>query len=82
MAFPVPAGAANALADRILKELRNDSRIDDQAEPAVRVSKVVDVANPAAPILELTVSARAKPSEAEAVKQCVLDHASALLAAA
>ncbi|WP_342729976.1 hypothetical protein [Bradyrhizobium sp. B117] len=69
------------LADRILQELRNDSRIDDQAAPAVSVTKVLDVANPAAPILELTVSARAKPSEADAVKQCVLDHASALLAA-
>jgi small conductance mechanosensitive channel len=44
--------------------------------------RVLDVANPASPILELTVSAKAKPSEADAVKQCVLDHASALLAAA
>ncbi|MCA1414045.1 mechanosensitive ion channel [Bradyrhizobium sp. NBAIM20] len=82
VAFPVPAGAANTLADRILKELRNDSRIDDHAAPAVSVTKVLDVANPAAPILELTVSAKAKPSEAGAVKQCVLDHASALLATA
>jgi small conductance mechanosensitive channel len=82
VAFPVPAGAANTLADRILKELRNDSRIDDHAQPVVSVTKVLDVANPAAPILELTVSAKAKPSQADAVKQCVLDHASALLAAA
>lgn len=82
VAFPVPASAANTLADRILEELRNDSRIDVQAQPAVSVTKVLDVANPASPILELTVSAKAKPSEADAVKQCVLDHASALLAAA
>jgi len=82
VAFPVPAGAANTLADRILRELRNDSRIDDQAQPTVTVTKVLDVGNPAAPILELTVSAKAKPSEVGAVKQCVLDHASALLAAA
>ncbi|SFP85126.1 small conductance mechanosensitive channel [Bradyrhizobium sp. Ghvi] len=82
VAFPVPAGAANTLADKILGELRHDSRIDDQAKPAVFVTKVLDVANPASPILELTVSARAKPSEADAVRQCVLDHASALLATA
>lgn len=82
VAFPVPASAANTLADRILEELRNDSRIDVQAQPAVSVTKVLDVANPASPILELTVSAKAKPSEADAVKQYVLDHASALLAAA
>jgi small conductance mechanosensitive channel len=82
VAFPVPAGSANTLADRILEELRKDSRIDDRAEPAVSVTRVLDVANPASPILELTVSAKAKPSDADAVKQCVLDHASALLAAA
>ncbi|WP_454647708.1 hypothetical protein [Bradyrhizobium liaoningense] len=81
MAFPVPAGAASALADRILTELRNDSRMDDQAVPAVNISRVVDVANLASPIVELTVSAKAKPSQADAVRQCVLDHASALLAA-
>ncbi|WP_375160299.1 mechanosensitive ion channel family protein [Bradyrhizobium sp. RDT46] len=80
--FPVPAGAANTLADRILEQLRNDSRIDDHSQPAVTVTKVLDVANPATPILELTVSAKAKPSQADAVKQCVLDRASALLAAA
>ena len=82
MVFPVPAGAANTLADRTLEELRSDSRIDDHAQPAVTVTKVLDVANPATPILELTVSAKAKPSQADAVKQCVLDRASALLAAA
>ncbi|WGD48639.1 mechanosensitive ion channel [Bradyrhizobium sp. CB1650] len=79
--FPVRAGAANTLADRILKELREDSRIDDRAKPAVHVSKVIDVANPTAPVVELTVSATVKPSDADAIKQRVLDHASALLAA-
>jgi small conductance mechanosensitive channel len=37
---------------------------------------------PAAPVVELTVSAKVNPSDAAAVKQRVLDHASALLAAA
>lgn len=82
VAFPVPAAAASALAERILAELRSDSRLDDRAQPAVAVTNVLDVANPATPILELTVSARAKPAQADAVRQCVLDHASALLAAA
>ncbi|UPK31573.1 mechanosensitive ion channel [Bradyrhizobium sp. 186] len=80
--FPARAGEANALADHILKELREDPRIDDRTEPAVRVSKVIDAANPAAPVVELTVSAKVKPLDADAVRQRVLDHASALLAAA
>ncbi len=33
-------------------------------------------------VVELTVSAKVAPSDADAVKQRVLDHASALLAAA
>jgi small conductance mechanosensitive channel len=77
-----PGGRGHTLADRTLEELRSDSRIDDHSQPAVTVTKVLDVANPATPILELTVSAKAKPSQADAVKQCVLDRASALLAAA
>ncbi|OKO84707.1 small-conductance mechanosensitive channel [Bradyrhizobium sp. NAS80.1] len=77
--FPVRAGSANALADQILKELREDPRIEERTAPSV-VSKVI-AADPAAPLVELTVSAKVKPSDADAVKQRVLDHASALLAA-
>jgi small conductance mechanosensitive channel len=80
--FPVRAGSANVLAGQILKELRDDPRIDDQAAPSVNVSKVIDAADPTAPVVELTVGAKVKPSDADAVKQRVLDHASALLAAA
>jgi small conductance mechanosensitive channel len=46
------------------------------------VSRVIDAADPAAPVVELTVSAKVNPSDAAAVKQRVLDHESALLAAA
>ncbi|RXH41338.1 mechanosensitive ion channel family protein [Bradyrhizobium zhanjiangense] len=81
VAFPVRAGAANALADQILKELRDDPRIDDRTAPSINVTKVI-AADPAAPVVELTVSAKVKPSDADAIKQRVLDHASALLAAA
>lgn len=79
--FPVRAGSANTLADRILKELRDDPRVDARAAPSVNVSKVI-ATDAAAPVVELTVSAKVKPSDADAVKQRVLDHASALLAAA
>ena len=81
VAFPVRAASATALADQILEQLRKDPRIDERAAPTVNVSKVI-AADPAAPLVELTVSAKVKPSDADAVKQRVLDHASALLAAA
>ncbi|MCK1542007.1 mechanosensitive ion channel [Bradyrhizobium sp. 179] len=81
VAFPVRAGAANALADQILKELRDDPRIDDRTAPSVNVSKVI-AADPAAPVVELTVSAKVNPSDADAVRQRVLDRASAVLSAA
>ncbi|MBB4257360.1 MULTISPECIES: mechanosensitive ion channel family protein [unclassified Bradyrhizobium] len=81
VAFPVRAGSANALADRILKQLRDDPRIAKGVAPSVNVTKVI-AADPAAPVVELTVSARVNPSDADAVRQRVLDHASALLAAA
>lgn len=69
------------MADQILKELRDDPRIDDRTAPSVNVTKVI-AADPAAPVVELTVSAKVKPSDTDAIKQRVLDHASALLAAA
>lgn len=81
VAFPVRAGSVNALADQILKQLREDPRVEPRPAPSVNVSKVI-AADPAAPLVELTVSARVNPSDADAVKQRVLDHASALLAAA
>lgn len=81
VAFPVKAGSANAMADQILQQLREDPRVDQRDAPSVNVSKVI-AADPAVPVVELTVSARVNPSDADAVKQRVLDHASALLAAA
>lgn len=79
--FPVRAGSANALAGKILEELREDPRVDERVAPSVNVSKVI-AADSAAPVVELTVSAKVNPSDADAVKQRVLDHASALLAVA
>lgn len=79
--FPVRARSANALAGKILEELREDPRVDERVAPSVNVSKVI-AADSAAPVVELTVSAKVNPSDADAVKQRVLDHASALLAVA
>ncbi|MCK1516110.1 hypothetical protein IVB22_26925 [Bradyrhizobium sp. 190] len=62
-----------------MKDLRDDPRVDGQNKPAVHVSKVMDVSNPAAPIVELTVSARVKPSDTDAVKQKLLDKAAMLV---
>jgi small conductance mechanosensitive channel len=39
----------------------------------------MDVSDPAAPIVELTVSARVKPSDTDAVKQKLLDKAAMLV---
>jgi small conductance mechanosensitive channel len=39
----------------------------------------VDVSNPDVPIVELTVSARVKPSDTDAVKQKLLDRAAMLV---
>lgn len=78
VSFPVRAGAAaRAIGDEILNELHDDPRVDSQDKPAVHVSKV-DVSNPV-PIVELTVSARIKPSDTDAVKQKLLDRAAMLV---
>jgi small conductance mechanosensitive channel len=79
VSFPVRAGAAVQAGDEILRDLHDDPRVDGQTKPAVHVSKVVDVSDPAAPIVELTVSARVKPSDTDAVKQKLLDRAAILV---
>jgi small conductance mechanosensitive channel len=80
VSFPVRAGAAaRAVGDEILKDLCDDPRVDRQTKPAVHVSKVMDVSDPTAPIVELTVSARVKPSETDAVRQTLLDRAAMLV---
>jgi small conductance mechanosensitive channel len=81
VSFPVPAGGpADAIAGRILQELRGDDRIDRQTQPAVHVSRVIDIANADHPVVELTVTAKVAPSDADAVKQQVLDRIGALVA--
>jgi small conductance mechanosensitive channel len=80
VSFPVPAGpAAQAVGEGLVEDLRGDPRIDREVAPAVHVSKVIDVAKADHPVVELTVTAHAKPSDVDAVRQTVLDRVGALI---
>lgn len=80
IAFPVRAGRlAQTITDDLLARLRNDSRVDRSAAPAASISKVLDVSDPGKPVVELTVSARVKPSDADAVRQMLLDRINAFI---
>jgi small conductance mechanosensitive channel len=80
ISFPVPAGAARAIGERILEELRKDPRIDQEAQPAVHVSRVIDTTNADRPVVELTLTAHGKPSDTDQIKQELLDRIGGLLA--
>ena len=81
LSFPVPAGApAGAIGERILEQLRRDPRIDQKAKPEVHVSRVIDVTNADRPVVELTMVAHVKPSEADAVKQELMNLVGSLVA--
>jgi small conductance mechanosensitive channel len=80
VSFPVPAGSpAREIGERILEELRKDPRVDRKIEPAVHVSRVIDITNADRPVLELTVNAHVQPSDADAVKQQLLDRVGTLV---
>ncbi|UFW46420.1 MULTISPECIES: mechanosensitive ion channel family protein [Bradyrhizobium] len=79
VSFPVPAGpAADAIARCVLQDLRENPNL--QSQPTVHVSRVIDITNADRPVVELTMTARVKPSEVDAVKQQVLDRIGALVA--
>ena len=81
VSFPVPAGAsARAIGERILAELRKDPRVDQRAQPAVHVSRVIDINNADRPVIELTLTAHVKPSDMDHVKQEIFDRIGALVA--
>ena len=80
VSFPVRAGRPiERISAQLLQHLREDSRIETRPAPEVHVSKVVDISDAAHPIVELTVSAKAKPADAAAVKQRLLDLVSTML---
>jgi small conductance mechanosensitive channel len=81
LSFAVPAGApADALGRAILEALRGDPLLDRRTAPAVHISRVVDITNADHPIVELTVTAKAQPSDVGTVKQRMLDRIGALVA--
>jgi small conductance mechanosensitive channel len=80
VSFPVRAGRPiDRLSQQIQQYLREDSRIEAQPAPEVHVSKVVNTSDADHPIVELTVSAKTKPADADAVKQRLLDLVSRML---
>ncbi|MGY4480013.1 mechanosensitive ion channel family protein [Bradyrhizobium sp. USDA 3364] len=80
VSFPVRAGRPiERIGEQILTRLREDSRIEPRPPPEVHVSKVVDISDAVHPIVELTVSAKAKPADADAVKQRLMDLVSTML---
>jgi small conductance mechanosensitive channel len=81
VSFPMPAGAPADMAGRaLLEHLRSDPGVDRESAPAVHVSRVIDIANPDRPLVELTVTARVAPSDRDAVRQRLLDRVGALVA--
>jgi small conductance mechanosensitive channel len=73
--FPVPAGApADTIAQTVLQDLRSDPRLAGSREPAVHVSRVIDMTNAAGPVVELAVTANTTPSETDSVRQDVMDR--------
>ena len=80
MSFPVRAGRPiERIGEQLLNRLREDSRIEARPAPEVHVSKVVDISDAVHPIVELTVSAKTKPADADAVKQRLMDLVTAML---
>ena len=80
VAFPVRAERPiERIGEQLLNRLREDSRIEARPAPEVHVSKVVDISDAVHPIVELTVSAKTKPADADAVKQRLMDLVTAML---
>ncbi|KWV57047.1 small-conductance mechanosensitive channel [Bradyrhizobium macuxiense] len=80
VSFPVRAGRSiKQISEQVLEKLRADPGIGAQQVPEVHVSKVVNVSDAVGPVVELTVSAKVNPAEADAVKQRLLDEISSLL---
>ncbi|GIQ75149.1 mechanosensitive ion channel family protein [Bradyrhizobium sp. RD5-C2] len=80
VSFPVRAGGPiERIGEQSLKHVREDSRIEARPAPEVHVSKVVDISDAVRPIVELTVSAKAKPADADAVKHRLMDLVTTML---
>lgn len=81
VSFPVRAGeGAQALGRELVADLKNDTRVHSDPPPVARISKVVDLADPEAGVVELTVAAMAPPDQADAVRARLLDNINAYVA--
>lgn len=80
MAFPLRAERPiKRIGEQLLNHLREDSRIEARPAPEVHVSKVIDIFDALRPIVELTVSAKTRPADADAVKQRLMGLVTAML---
>jgi small conductance mechanosensitive channel len=75
LTFTAPAGAAGeALAREIVATLKADPRLVPGTEPAVAVSKLVDLSKPGAGVVELTVTASVATADVGAVKGALMQR--------
>lgn len=69
VAFPVRAGEpAQQIGRELLAALKDDPRVDNSHPPVAKISKVMDLSNPDAGVVELTITAALKPEHADGVK--------------
>jgi small conductance mechanosensitive channel len=72
--FPVRAGErAQAMSRDLVAGLQRDARVQNDPPPLAKISKVVNLADPDAGVVELTIAAVSKPDDADAVKAKLLD---------
>jgi small conductance mechanosensitive channel len=72
--FPVRAGErAQTLGRDLVADLKGDARVHADPPPVAKISKVVNLADPDASVVELTVAAMVQPDQADAVKAWLLD---------
>ncbi len=81
VSFPVRAGEpAQALGRELLAMLDRDFRVASGAQATAKISKVVDLSDPAAGVVELTVSTDLAPEHADGVKTALYEAANAFIA--
>jgi small conductance mechanosensitive channel len=79
--FPVRAGErAQTLSRDLVANLKSDARVHSDPPPIAKISKVVNLENPDAGVVELTIAAVSKPDDADAVKAKLLDTINAYVA--
>ena len=81
VSFPVRAGEpAQAMSRALMSVLDADPRTN--AKPSARISKVVDLSDPDAGVVELTVGIEVAPEHADGVRTALFEAANAFVARA